>query len=304
MIKIWFNKGIDISSSTTSGLAVSAAGLDWIVDKKPIRVVEGKTIPNKFAMVRKDNEEPIGVVGNEYKAVQNRDAFMIADLITKRNGKFIYAGQFDGGERTWMLMDLQQTFTIQGIKIERNLLIMNSHNGSTCLALMPVNVNVVNNTTVNVATDKYPIQFKVKHTGNLPTRVKDINSIMDKTDMEWNLFEKTSRVLANKVLLPSQIKKFYEDLIPGLNKTKPHPKAVTMKDEIAKHFEWGSGNNVINIKGTAWAMFNGICEYLEYKRPTRTFGENKNADEQRTKAMLFGSGQKFKQAAFDLLISI
>ena len=303
-IEIWFNKGINISECKTSGLAVETAKLGWMVDKKPIRVVGGETIPNKFAMVRSDNDKPIGVVGKEYQALQNVDAFMIADLITKRAGKFVYAGQFNDGERTWMLMDLQKAFDINGIKIERYMLIMNSHNGSTCLSLMPVNLNMVNRTTVNVATDRYPVQFKVKHTTSLPTRVKDINSILDKTDTEWNLFENESRKLCSKAMVPSQIDSFFKELIPTLNKAKPHPKATTMRDEMLKHFEYGSGNGVQGVKGTAWAMFNGICEYLEYKRPTRTFGNSDKVEDQRAKSILFGSGQKMKQRAFDLLIKI
>lgn len=56
------------------------------------------------------------------------------------------------------------------------------------------------------------------------------------------------------------------------------------------YFENGIGNERAGIKGTLWAAYNGITEYIDYHKKLR-----KSTD--RTKYLLFGDGADIKERA-------
>ena len=92
--KAWHKLGQVIDHYPTSSEAIQYAGLDYIVEKRPLYTLDnynflGDTdliipeirVPNFFATVRGDTEQILGVVGNDYEVVQNRDAFTFFDAI-------------------------------------------------------------------------------------------------------------------------------------------------------------------------------------------------------------------------------
>ena len=66
-------------------------------------------------------------------------------------------------------------------------------------------------------------------------------------------------------------------------------------DTLIGLYEHGKGNDLPGVKGTAWAGFNSVVEYIDYIRGT---------DENRAKSILYGSGATLKQKAWDLAVAI
>ena len=112
--KAWHNLGLVIDRYPTSSEAIQHAGLDYIVEKRPLFTYDtanyiGKTadniiipeitVPNFFATVRADTEQVLGVVGNDYEVVQNRDAFSFFDAIVGGGEGILYetAGALGNG---------------------------------------------------------------------------------------------------------------------------------------------------------------------------------------------------------------
>src|ERR1035437_1473759 len=94
--KAWHNLGQIVERYPTSSEAIQYAGLDYIVDKRPLFtydtlnhinntdndiIIPEIKVPNFYATVRADTEQVLGVVGNDYEVVQNRDAFSFFDAI-------------------------------------------------------------------------------------------------------------------------------------------------------------------------------------------------------------------------------
>jgi hypothetical protein len=112
--KAWHGLGQIIDSYPTSSEAIQHAGLDYIVEKRPLftydtanHLGEGSddimiseiSVPNFFATVRADTEQVLGVVGNDYEVVQNRDAFSFFDAIVGGGDGILYetAGALGNG---------------------------------------------------------------------------------------------------------------------------------------------------------------------------------------------------------------
>ncbi len=87
--KAWHGLGKVVSDYPNSQQALAYAGLDFRVEKRTmftskrtlIPGTERLVIPHCFATVRLDTEQVLGVVGSQYKTVQNRDAFAFFDAI-------------------------------------------------------------------------------------------------------------------------------------------------------------------------------------------------------------------------------
>lgn len=121
--RAWHGLGQIIDRYPTSSEAIQQAGLDYIVEKRPLftydtanHLGEGSddmmipeiAVPNFFATVRADTEQVLGVVGNEYEVVQNRDAFSFFDAIVGGGVGILYetAGALGNGERVFITAKL------------------------------------------------------------------------------------------------------------------------------------------------------------------------------------------------------
>jgi hypothetical protein len=110
--KAWHKLGQVIDRYPTSSEAIQHAGLDYIVEKRPLFTYDTDNylssdetitpkieVSNFFATVRADTEQVLGVVGNDYEVVQNRDAFTFFDAIVGGGEGILYetAGALGNG---------------------------------------------------------------------------------------------------------------------------------------------------------------------------------------------------------------
>ena len=165
--KAWHGLGQIIDRYPTSSEAIQHAGLDYIVEKRPLftydtasHLGEGSddilipeiTVPNFFATVRADTERVLGVVGNDYEVVQNRDAFSFFDAIVGGGDGILYetAGALGNGERVFITAKLPDYIRV-GVKdwIEQYLFLTTSHDGlgSITAAFTPIRIVCNNSAT-------------------------------------------------------------------------------------------------------------------------------------------------------------
>jgi hypothetical protein len=99
--KAWHGLGTVVEAYPTSAEAITFAGLDYTVEKRALltpgstlehareeanTVINSIEVPNYFATVRTDTNAVLGVVGKDYRVVQNRDAFSFFDAIVGGDG--------------------------------------------------------------------------------------------------------------------------------------------------------------------------------------------------------------------------
>jgi phage/plasmid-like protein (TIGR03299 family) len=103
----WHRLGTKLDQPATAREAIHAAGLDYLVELKPLETSEGNEVPIRKATVRTDTNEVLGVVGNGYIPVQNFQAFGFLDAVVADGGlRYHTAGALGRGERIWMLAKL------------------------------------------------------------------------------------------------------------------------------------------------------------------------------------------------------
>jgi phage/plasmid-like protein (TIGR03299 family) len=168
--KAWHGLGQIIDRYPTSSEAIEHAGLDYIVEKRPLFTYDTENhlgdpendiiipeieVPNFFATVRADTEQVLGVVGNDYEVVQNRDAFSFFDAIVGGGDGILYetAGALGNGERVFITAKLPDYIRV-GVKdwIEQYLFLTTTHDGlgSITAAFTPIRI-VCNNSATRCA---------------------------------------------------------------------------------------------------------------------------------------------------------
>lgn len=303
----WFEDAIVLpKQGVIDQLAFTASGQDWTVERKPIMVIGGKEVPDFFAVVRSDTQEALGVVGKDFRELQNWTMYEIGNsLVTEGQAVYETAGTFGNGHKVWCMLRLPADFdVVKDDKIESYITICNSHDGQSKLRIFPTAIRTVSKATLNIAIKRDSNIVAVKHTQGMQERIKTVHEVLRIVRDEFGEMMKASKFLAKKTLTNQQIDDFVKAMLPVLSTGKKvSNKTAAIKSKLLGFYEYGTGNDIPGVKGTAWAMFNGVCEYVDYQRPTRTFVGDE-VSHQRAEALLFKGGQEMKQQAFDILMKI
>lgn len=210
--KIYFeNLGVDVSDCKTIEQVLKKAKIDYIVEKQNIYLKSGKLIENNFATVRNDNENVLGIVGKDYTILSNSEGFDFVDeLVTNYNMKFVRAGEWGKGERSFIILSMPKQ-VINGDELIPYILLTNSYDGSESVKAMLT--PAINNNVIMFGDYRYLI----RHSKN----VKDRPILCEHLITFFNSIMESIRDLANTYAL----QKFTGDkfvatlnLILGMNK--------------------------------------------------------------------------------------
>ena len=186
--KAWHGLGQIVDNYPTSAEAIRFAGLDYLVEKRPMLTV-GKTsnlsqeplqtafreirVPDYFATMHMDTEDILGVVGKDYEVVQNVDAFSFFDSIVGGDGiQFETAGALGKGERIFITAKLPDYMIIgKDDFIEQYLFLTTSHDGYGSITAAFTPVRIVCNNTLNAALRSCSNSIKIRHTANARERL-------------------------------------------------------------------------------------------------------------------------------------
>ena len=157
--RAWHGLGTVIPDDVvTADRALDLAGLDWDVVPQPL--YHGALtdpalhipIASHVANVRTTDGRVLGVVGDQYRIVQNRDAFaFVDDLLDTGGAKFHTAGALSGGRIVWILARLPEGIMIAGENIDPFILFTHAHDGTRAITVAATPIRVVCRNTLNIA---------------------------------------------------------------------------------------------------------------------------------------------------------
>lgn len=301
--KPWHGFGKRVDNVLTSAEAIEAAGLNWSVEKQPVFLENGVKVPSAFANVRSDNGKVLGMVGDQYTVLQNATAFSLADAIVGEKAAMYHtAGSLGEGQRVWMLLKMPGVIRTIGDDVtEKYLLVGNGHDGSFALHILFTPIRVVCQNTLNAAVSQATNKVTIRHTESLKEKVnvKELRRNLGLAAEYFDLFETMSQRLVATKFSSADLKKFAQStgVIPTEKEgDKLSTRASNIMDEISALFEAGKGTEIAGVKGTAWAAYNAITEYVDHARG--------NDADTRANSLLYGSGARIKQAAWNQAVSL
>jgi phage/plasmid-like protein (TIGR03299 family) len=142
------------------------AGLNWGVHKEPlytesyVRQLIQETMTsmtdmsqnmesntNGYGTVRDDNKQTLGIVGPQYRVLQNADAFkFFQSWLDTKKVSLHTAGSLLDGRKVWVLAQIMDDPLVKianGDEVAKFLLLSNSHDGTTSVRQLELYVQIL-----------------------------------------------------------------------------------------------------------------------------------------------------------------
>lgn len=301
-LKAWHGLGQIVEGAMTSEEAIKLANLDYTVEIKPLFAkVEGATdlllpVPDKFATVRTDKNKVLGVIGNRYKVVQNKEAFAFFDeIVGGKHAMFETAGVLGQGERIFVSAKMPDVIRIAGTDdiSEVYVLLTSSHDGSGSIIAAVTPIRVVCQNTLNAALKSTVSRVAIRHTTSAADKLKEAHKLLGISHAYITEVNEMFNALAKKVVTDAQVKTLVENLFKSEKEDSTRIKNIH-EAVMASYF---SGVGQSKIIGTAWGAYNGITHYLDHVKTYRT-GDVK------LDSLMNGASEKVQNEAFAQLIAL
>ncbi len=312
--KPWHGIGVELDHVATAEEAIRAAGLDWGVGKYPVfaeipagndfRLIQ---VPGKYATVRMDTNDTLGVVGEVYKPLQNREAFGFFDEVVGSNAAIYHtAGSLSGGRRIWILAKLPGRIYIKGTEdvTDKFVLLANSHDGTTGVQMHITPIRVVCQNTLNIAIRQSVKGMNLRHCPGVLDKVTNVQQALGIVGLFYSEFDEVAAFLAKKPVTASVLDEYLDELGFTTEGRQRATRGDNIRAKLIELFETGSGSDLKGVRGSMWGLMNAVVEYTDHYRGTRVTSDAANEKEARLASLWFGAGAKLKQKAWDVALAM
>lgn len=294
----------------TSAEALRIAKLDWEVERRMMFLDDGTQVRieddaahkskkgSHAAIVRKDNNAILGVVGPNYTPFQNAKMGELFDpLIQDGSITLETCGSLFNGRRVWMLgkfkgedMQIAPNDTVR-----KYLLLAHGHDGSFAVRFGFTPIRVVCHNTLSYACEKESESRLVRclHTSSLEKNLQVLREAMVAAEEVFELTAEQFRQLAARGVNRTDLREYARRIVKAeqdSNKwTVSEAKSI---GQIVGAAMQGRGNTGANW----WHAYNGVTEWTTWERGRK--------QDNRLNESWFGAGAKINAEALDLALQM
>lgn len=300
--KAWFEgHSVDLEAGKqTAKEMIEKSGLDWKVRKSEIfhkvngSVFESKDILGKFAVVREDTNEALGVVGNVYRPLQNTEAFSYFDAIVgTKEAKYVSAKSFDGGARVSLVAKLDGQIKVSDDDaLEKYIILNNSHDGSSAVSIQLLALRLI--CSNGMLGFKSQGVHRVRHTLSMGMGIQNVRQSLGILNEQFDLIGELSRKMLRTPFYTSSMQEYLEQI--GLIPAQDPEKAMSARAEnIMADVLFKYKNGVGAVPNSLWGAYNAVTEHLDWAG---------TGNDKQTKSNLFGHGATVKTRALEYAQSV
>lgn len=312
----WHGLGVVLPDYIPALEVQHVAGLDWTAEKRNLFTVDREGQPvmvgDRYAIVRSDNDYPIGVVGDVYEVFQNDDLFKFMDGFCNETGSQIEtAGSLRNGRIVWALATAGMTEYVHDDPVKKYFLFKNGFDGGSAIEICFTNVRVVCNNTLSMALQGATNMWRVRHSAAMHRQVEVAKQAVLMEKRSSDAMAEIMKKLAATQLTESTMEKITANFIArDLRSLESSPELMDIKlerkhdtkvlEQILDLQATGAGSDIPGVQGTAYGLLNAATEYADhYKTVRRTDG--RSAEEVKFESIFMGGSAWFKTKAFTCL---
>ena len=302
----WHRLGANVSEAMTATEVLQRAQLaGWNVRKSPSYILvpgpDGtevpQAVPNRFHVVRTNpvdgGTDPLGEVSDRYQLFQNEELASVIDTVADVSGAhFDTAGSLQDGRKVFVNMKLPNGFTVAGKDTEEHdvyLLGIATHDGKAQTQFITTPVRVVCQNTLSAGLNSLITRFGVSHRGDMDVKVQEVRDALEVQHKALDDFQAE----AERMLDAAMSREAFASTVTQLFGKSESPAAERRNAKMA--WLWDEAPTLEGIRGTRWAAWQAITEYVDhYDSPT-------GSAENRAVRAVDGTGLKRKEAAYKLL---
>lgn len=313
----WHNLGKVVENAMTAAEALKLARLDWEVKTMPVyaQTPNDKSFPLEIKgkqAVYRDNPskggDPIifNVVGDKWTAVQNVEAFAFLDNLVDAKGGAHYetAGVLGQGQKVFMTIKMPNDIVIDpkgsADKIENYILVSNGHDGTLSFTVAVTPIRVVCQNTLTMALKSAERVWRITHTKTISGRMAEAQHTLQLTVKYAEELQSVAEQMIQHAYTDRQFSQLVKRLYPIQTEERDLIKERKQETHDRLNYLFVEAETQANIRGTKWAAFQAVTEYIDWDRKVRG-GKANSADEKRAQDVLFGRAINQKQEALELL---
>lgn len=305
----WHGLGHVLDEAPSCAEALVLAGLNWCVELRPLTttITDPGTlvaIPSHRAVMRMDTGDVLGVVGEDFRPFGNADAFAFFEpLVSEQLITLETAGSLRGGRRVWIMAKVRGADpfeVVRGDLIEPYLLMCHGHDGSLALRVGFDPVRVVCANTLRMALDAGEGLFTLRHTSGLSAGLASIRVALAEQVRIYNGSRESWQFLASRRCDEATFDAYLARVVARGDMDEPDDSerpataptvGKRILDAVKPLLVTGKGNDLPGVRGTWWAAYNAVTQWLTHHRGAAQGTEHERA-ERRFDALHFGDSRK------------
>ena len=287
MAKAWLG-GWEVRKIALQGMEITDKGVTKV------------DCPDKFMTVRTNPQtgvtEYLGVVGEDYTTVQNEQVAELLNLLVDESGAhFETAGSMRNGKNVFVTMKLPDAMEIAGVdRMDLYLAATTSHDGTASLRLDATPVRIVCKNTQRMAYERSLGSYVFRHAPTITAKIGEARQALGLVWRHFGAFEAEAEKMLNESLTMGEFEKITAQLWPLADDASDVARNNAKQRTSTLRYLIRDADTQKAIKGTRWAGYQAITEYLDHFAPAKT-------DTVRATRALTGKGADLKARAFDLL---
>lgn len=272
----WHTLGQPVARGISVREAIVKSGLNWSVGLLPHCIATrketdkwnypeglvGTRVPRYSTFRIRENEIPteddiLGEVGPNYTPLQNIEAFdFFQPFIDSGEAELDTAGSIFGGQKVWILARLMRDpIVIRGVDtIAKNILISNSHDGTTAARVGFTPIRTVCWNTLSMAhNSSESCLIRLRHCSSIKTNLEDVREIMNTANAQFEATSEQYKFLASKEINRRDLQKYVKLVlkIEDDENGEIHKKTSNILEGIYAAFEASDGT-------TYWDAYNSV----------------------------------------------
>jgi phage/plasmid-like protein (TIGR03299 family) len=288
----WHRLGTTLTDVFTAEQAMTVGHLGgWNVRKTPLHTSEISPdgvsvleVPGHFATVRTNPftgaTEPLGVVGEGYRPIQNEEHCDILNRLVDDSGAiFDTAGSLRGGRQVFVSLQLPETMRVGGSdEVNVNIVALNSHDGTSAFRLLVTPVRVVCANTQAAALANHSASISIRHTASAKARVAAARDALGLTFRYLEAFQAQAEAMIQQAMTEAEFQRLTAELFPAPDRDAgPRTQTAHKNREYILTRLWADADTQAGIRGTKWAGYQAVAEYIDHHSPVRTRGDKATA---------------------------
>lgn len=235
-------------------------------------------VANFKAIVRDDTRGLLHVAADTFGLFPNHGLYDIMEVFLGQGAVIETAGTVNGGRQVYLLAYLPEPFQVPGdpSKTYPFLAILNAHDGTSALRLLPTDIRVVCWNTFNYASlvaEQSGVQYTFKHSATIAERVEEAKTALSQVRVQSSKYLELATELTGLTVDDESLADFLVDFLPS---PEEHGEIITdrVRENILtarKAFKqvYFDSETTEGIRGTGYGLFQAAGEYLDHIRGYR-----------------------------------
>lgn len=244
----------------------------------------------------------LGTVGEGYQVIQHTDSFELLDhLVGQVDGAhYETMGTLEFGRLIWAQVDPNFSIRVGDDVSNIFLTAHTSHDGSKAFDIFETGTREVCRNTFRIGSLKRLANtLRVRHTKGAQKRIESLKAEIDEIKNVALTMQDRLLYLSKRKVTKESLTTIMDRLFPPKMTDDGVPVESTRRNNILSEvlaiYEDNDGNTFPEQRGTAYNLWNAVTNYTDHARSTKGDG--------RAEAAVFGSGDRLKASALDLIMA-